>query len=162
MDTTSVTTLTSREDCIEAASDLISTAEMRVAIFSQQLEATLYNRETICDHVSELARKNRHTDIRILAQQTRRVAADGHCLIRLAQRLSSSIQIRIPDTAELQNYTKSLLIIDDHSMMLIDNPERYEGTLVKDNRLHVRPTLEFFDLAWENSLPDQNTRPLRI
>lgn len=147
---------------MDAVMELIGSAELRVAIFSQQLEPFLYNHAAICDRFSELARKNRHTAIRIIAQQTRYVAADGHCLVRLSQRLSSSIQIRIPDTPELQNYSKSLLIIDGHSMMLIDNPERYEGTLIENNRLHVRSELEFFDHAWENSLPDQNTRPLQI
>jgi hypothetical protein len=162
MDTTSVKTLASRKDCTDAVLELIRGAELRVAIFSQQLEPFLYNDAEVCDLFSKLARKNRHTDIRVLAQKTRHVAADGHCLIRLSQRLSSCIQIRIPDTPELQNYRKSLLIIDDHSILIIDNPERYAGTLIENNRLHVKTELEFFDQAWENSVPDQNTRPLQI
>jgi hypothetical protein len=47
-------------------------------------------------------------------------------------------------------------------MVLIDNPERYEGSLIENNRLHVRTKLEFFDHAWDNSLPDSNTRRLHI
>lgn len=161
MENTSVHTLTSMQACSEAVLTLIGQAEQQVSIFTQQLEPTLYNHQSICELLSYLARKNRHSMVRILAQQTKGTS-DGHCLVRLAQRLSSSIQIRIPSTPELQNYTKSMLIIDNHSMMQIDNPERYEGTMLENNRLHVKSQLEFFDHAWEHSLPDQNTRRLQI
>ena len=161
MENTSVETLNSRDDCVEAVARLIGSAELKIALFTQNLEPLLYNHASICDHISALARKNRHSSIRIIAQNTR-AAADGHCLIHLAQQLSSSIQIRVPATEEIRRYAKSLLLVDDHSMVLIDNPERYEGSLIENNRLHVRTELEFFDHAWENSLPDANTRRLHI
>lgn len=161
METSSTKNLTSRQDCVEAVQALVDAARMRVMLFTQQLEPLLYNHHPVCERLSLLVRKNRHARVRILAQQTR-TAAEGHCLINLAQQLSSFVQIRIPVTPELQNYQKSLLIVDDHSLMLIDNPERYEGSLIENNRLHVKPELEFFDHAWENSEPDQNTRRLNI
>jgi hypothetical protein len=161
MEETSVETLNSREACAEAVARLVAAAEHKIALFSQNLEPLLYNHQALCDDISALARKNRHSSIRIIAQDTRS-AADGHCLVHLAQKLSSSIQIRVPATQEIQHYSKSLLIIDDHSMVLIDNPERYEGSLIENNRLHVRTKLEFFDHAWDNSLPDTNTRRLHI
>jgi len=161
MENTSVETLNTKEACVEAVERLISVAEQRIALFSQQLEPLLYNHPSICDHISALARKNRHSSIRIIAQDTR-AAADGHCLVHLAQKLTSSIHIRVPSSPEIQHYVKSLLIIDDHSMLMIDNPERFEGSLIENNRLHIKTQLEFFDNAWENSLPDTNTRRLYI
>lgn len=162
MENISVTTLTNQQECTEAVHRLIESAQRHICIFSQQLEAPLYNHQKICDLLSELARKNRHSSIRILAQQTKSIAADGHCLIQLAQRLSSSVQIRNPTTTELQRFSKSWLIADDHSIVQIDNPQRYEGSVVENDRIHVRTQLEFFDHAWENSQPDQNTRRLNI
>lgn len=161
MENTSAKPLQSRSDCTEAVESLIEAAELRVMMFTQQLEPTLYNHRSICDRLSLLARKNRHSYVHILAQQTR-LAAEGHCLINLAQTLTSSIRIRVPVTPELQSYQKSLLIIDDHSMLILDNPERYEGTLFENDRLRVKTELEFFTHAWENSEPDQNTRRLNI
>ena len=161
MENTSVNTLSSRQDCVDAVAHLVEAAEQRIAIFSQQLEPVLYNHRKLCERLSLLARKNRHSMIRILAQQTKSIG-DGHCLVNLSQQLSSSVQIRNPSTPELQNYSKSLLIVDNHSMMIIDNPERFEGSLVVNNRLHVKTELEFFEHAWEHSLPDQNTRRLHI
>ena len=161
MEDTSVTALDSRDDCVSAVAKLVDAADLHIAMFTQRLEPLLYNHREICESISRLARKNRHSRIRIIAQDTRS-AAEGHCLMTLAQQLSSSIQIRIPASRELQRFEKSLLIIDDHSMAVIDDPERYEGKLIENNRLHIKTELAFFDDAWENSLPDPNSRRLHI
>ena len=162
MDKTSVTTLNNRQDCYDAVERLIGSAQQHIAIFSQQLEPLLYNHQSICDAISHLARKNRHSTTRIIALQTQTIAADGHCLVNLAQRLSSSIQIRVPNSDELQRFAESWLIADNHSICQINNPERYQGSLIENNRIHVKTQLEFFNQAWENSQPDQNTRRLHL
>ncbi len=162
MENTSVNTLTSRQECSDAVHRLIEQAELQVAIFSQELEPLLYNHAEICEMLSDLARKNRHSKVRIIAQQTKTVAMDGHCLISLAQRLSSYVSIRIPTTPELQRFRESWLIIDNHSICEINNPDRYEGKVIEHDRLHVKSQLEFFDHAWENSQPDQYTRRLSL
>ncbi len=162
MEQTSVKALTDRTECTEAVQHLVNSAQRHIAIFSQQLEPLLYNHLAICEKMSQLARKNRYTQIRIIAQQTRLAASSGHCLIQLAQKLSSYVQIRTPDTPELQRFSQSWLIIDDHSMCVITNPERFEGKLIEHDRSYVLNQLEFFDNAWENSIPDINSRRLSI
>ncbi len=162
MEQTEVQNLTTRAECAEAAKRLILSAHSQVAIFSQQLEPLIFNQPAICQKLSEIARSHRNAEIRIIAQSTRSVAASGHCLIELAQRLPSSVQIRIPQTDELQHFRESWLIVDDHSILQINNPERYEGNVVEQNRLHVKTSLEFFNHAWENSQQDQNTRRLSL
>jgi len=76
--------------------------------------------------------------------------------------LPSSIQIRIPATEELQRFSESWLIVDDHSLFRMTNPQRYEGVLIENDRLHIKTQMEYFDQAWENSEPDQNTRRLSL
>lgn len=162
MENTSVITLNNRQECSDAVHDIIRSAQRNLAIFSQQLEPLLYNHPEICEAISTLARKNRYSSIRIIALNTHSSASDGHCLISLSQRLSSSIQIKTPTTPELKHFSESWLIADDHSICEINNPSRYEGSLIQNNRLHVKSKLEFFDHAWENSQPDHNTRRLSI
>jgi hypothetical protein len=162
MDKTSVKALTDRDDCSEAIEHLVASAERYIAIFSQQLEPQFYNHKAICEQMAQLARKNRYTQIRIIAQQTRSAASSGHCLIQLAQKLSSYVQIRTPNTPELERFTQSWLIIDNHSMCVISNPERFEGKLIEHDRSYVTNQLDFFDHAWENSIPDIHSRRLSI
>ncbi len=162
MDTSSVITLTSRQECSDAIHRMVESAEQYIAIFSQQLEPQLFNHQDLCEMISQMARNNRHSSVRILAQQTKSVATDGHCLIHLAQRLSSYVKIRVPTSPELQHFSECWLIVDDHSICQITNPQRYEGSAIEHDRLHVKSKLEFFNQAWENSNPDQNTRRLSL
>ncbi len=162
MNDISVTTLNGREDCVEAIEQIIEQADKNIAIFSQQLEPLLYNRPAICDKISLLARSNRQSRIRIIAQSTKSVLAQGHCFISLAQRLSSFVEIRNPNTQELRSFAESWLIIDNHSICEINNPDRYEGSLVLQDRPLIKEKMEFFDYAWENSNPDPNVRRLHI
>lgn len=161
MDKTSVEVLNGRSDCAEAVERLLSVARHEIALFTQQLEPLLYNHPSTCQRMSDLARQ-RHSRIRIIAQDTRGVAARGHCLIDLAQRLSSSVQIRCPATPELQAFGESWMIVDDHSLLRINNPERWEGSLILNDRRVVREQREFFDQAWEHSEPDLQSRRLGL
>lgn len=162
MENTSVITLINRQECSDAVHEVIASAQQSIAIFSQHLEPLLYNHFEVCDVLSNLARKNRHSSIRILAQNTRSSASEGHCLITLSQRIPSSMQIKIPNTPELKRFSESWLIADNHTICQINNPDQYEGSLIKNNHLHVKAKLEFFNHAWENSQPDQHTRRLSI
>ena len=162
MNDLSVTTLNGREDCVEAVEQIIEQVDKNIAIFSQQLEPLLYNRSAICDKISLLARSNRSSRIRIIAQSTKSVLAQGHCFISLAQRLSSFVEIRNPTTQELRSFGESWLIIDNHSICEINNPDRYEGSLIQQDRPLIKEKMEFFDYAWEYSNPDPNVRRLHI
>lgn len=147
---------------MEAVEQIIEQANKNIAIFSQQLEPLLFNRPAVCDKISLIARSNRSSRIRIIAQNTKSVLAQGHCFISLAQRLSSFVEIRNPTTQELRGFAESWLIIDNHSICELNNPDRYEGSLIMQDRPLIKEKLEFFDYAWENSNPDPNVRRLHI
>ena len=147
---------------MEAVEQIIEQANKNIAIFSQQLEPLLFNRPAVCDKISLIARSNRSSRIRIIAQSTKSVLAQGHCFISLAQRLSSFVEIRNPTTQELRSFAESWLIIDNHSICELNNPDRYEGSLIMQDRPLIKEKLEFFDYAWENSNPDPNIRRLHI
>lgn len=162
MTKTKVTPLSDLAECSQAVLYAVSNAELRLAFFTQQLEPKLYNHRALCEQISALVRKNRHSQIRIIAQQTKTVVSEGHCLVDLSQRLSSSMLIRTPATAELQRFQQSWLIVDDHSIIEISNPERNEGKYIEFDKPYVRNQLKFFDDAWENSEPDLYSRRLGI
>ncbi len=156
------TPLTDREACMTAVLELIKTAERSVSIFSQQLEPNLYDKAEICSLLSTLARTHHQASIRLIAQNTKNAAHNGHCLIRLAQRLSSFVKIRTPNTDEIKKFSSSWLIIDNHSFFQLPNPERYEGTVIENSPNFVAQKLIYFDEAWEHSIPDTNTLRLHI
>lgn len=162
MENSHIQALTDLQECSDAVVKLIESAQYHVAMFTQKLEPQLFNHRELCEHLLVLARRHRSASVRIIAKETRSAASDGHCLVHLAQNLSSYVSIRSPQTPELQTFSQSWLIVDNHSICEITNPERYEGKLIENDRLHVRNQLEFFDHAWENSEPDIHTRRLHI
>ena len=162
MEETSSELLDSRSDCRVCARELILLAKQRVYIISQKLEPDLYNTREIYQHLSNLATNNRKTDIRIIAHDTRLAANQGHYLIKLAQKLSSFVQIRTTVTRAHRQFFESWLIIDDIAYMRIRNPTQYGGNFETSNKLETRSFITRFEEIWEACQVDQNTRRLSL
>jgi hypothetical protein len=162
MEETSTKILSARADCISCAKTLIGLARQQVYIIGQNLEAELYNHQSIYDHLTDMATMNRKTDIRIIAHDTRIATSNGHYLILLAQKLPSFAQIRITINPEHKKFRESWLIVDDMAFMRLKNPARYEGYYDTDNKLECRSLTEEFNEIWEACQPDQNTRRLSL
>ncbi|MCH7881433.1 MAG: hypothetical protein IIB69_07640 [Proteobacteria bacterium] len=154
--------LNGRNDCRRCVRELIELSTQRVYLIGQNLEPDLYNHKYLYDHLSELTTRNRNTDIRVIAHDTRVAARNGHYLILLAQRLPTFAQIRITVTRDQRKFSENWLIVDDMAFMRIKNPASYEGYYDTDNKLECRSLAQSFMEIWEASLPDQNTRRLGI
>ena len=162
MEDSSSIVLDGRGECREAAKTLILGAVGRIYIATQKLEPELYNDAEIHEYLTKLATGNRNTDIRIIAQDTRVAANQGHYLIHLAQKLPTFAQIRVTVTPAHRNFRESWLIVDDGAYMRIRNPERFEGYYEIDNKLETRSYCEEFMEMWEACDQDQNTRRLSL
>jgi len=154
--------LDGRDDCAEAAKVLVLGCVGKLCLITQQLEPELYNDAEIYEHLSSLAANNRNTEIRIIAQDTRVAANQGHFLIHLAQKLPTYVQIRSTVTPAHRSFRESWLIADDGAYLRLRNPERYEGYYELDNKPECRLYLDTFHEMWEACEPDQNTRRLSL
>ena len=149
-------------DCVEAAKTLALGAVNSLYLITQRLEPELYNDLEIYQHLTGIITENRKADVKIIAQDTRVSAHQGHYLIHLSQKLPSYAQIRTTVTPAQRNFRESWLIADDGAYLRIRNLERYEGYYELDNKLETRSYLtEFFEF-WEACEPDQNTRRLNL
>ncbi len=154
--------LDGRKDCAECVKTLIGMSGQKVYIICDSLDATIYSDKGLFDHMSDLAIRNRKTDIRIIAHDTRVASQDGHFLIRLAQKLPTFVKIRTTTIPLDKKFSENWLIVDDRSYMRIRNPLRYEGYFEIDNRLECQPYIEQFIEIWDASELDQNTRRLSL
>lgn len=154
--------LDGRDDCAEAAKALVLGCVGRLYLITQKLEPELYNDAEIYQHLSSMAANNRNTDIRIIAQDTRVAANQGHFLIHLAQKLPTYVQIRSTVTPVHRSFQESWLIADGGAYLRLRNPDRYEGYYELDNKLECRSYLDTFNEMWEACELDQNTRRLSI
>lgn len=162
MEESSSVLLDGRSECKESARNLILLATQRVYIISQRLEPEIYNNREIYQHLTSLTTKNRKTDIRIIAHDTRLAANQGHFLIHLAQKLPTFVQIRTTVTEADRKFIESWLIVDDMAYMRIKDPARFEGSSESSNKLECKSYINSFEKIWEASLVDQNTRRLGL
>ena len=82
-----------------------------IDIFTQDLDIKIYNHQEIEQSIFDLAKKHPNTCIRILVQDSKKATQYGHCLIRLAQKLTSSVFIHNP-SEEYKNERSSFMIVD--------------------------------------------------
>ncbi len=150
-----------QEMCRHAALQLANQAQRRIEIFSYDLDAPIYNHTTFLIAVKNLAVRSRHSQIRILLQTNERVLKEGHRLIELWRRLTSSIEIRHPHVDYLE-HTENFFLADNTGYLQWDLSNRYEGSIDFYAKLKAERYSDFFAEVWERSEPDSELRHLHI
>jgi hypothetical protein len=75
------------------AISLAEQAKIGINLFTQDLDPKVFDNIEFEQCIFNLARKHRSATVRILAHDSTRATRQGHCLIRLAQKLTSSVFI---------------------------------------------------------------------
>ncbi len=149
-----------REAAVAAILHLLDDAQYEVSILTQDLDPLLLDVIEVLDAIQSIALTGRRARIRVLVRDPHKATGHGHRLIALAQRLPSTIELRVPqeehDLAEISAY----LLNDRHGYLYRPNAARAEGTgsTCAPGR-HAR-LLAHFDGIWERSLPDAELRAL--
>ena len=147
------------EDNKNAAISLVKQAHYSIDIFTQDLDTEIYNHEEFEQSIFDLAKKHPNTRIRILVQDSRKAAQNGHCLIRLAQNLTSSVFIYNPPV-EYKNERSAFMVVDKlgllHRTSALD--KNYKGSVNFMSPQRAGKLVDFFNEAWDHSTPDMQTR----
>jgi len=154
--------ITDRETAQLIVREMVQSATQQVLIYSHEMESDLYNHEDICESLSLLVRSNKRAEISILAHDTSDAVRNGHCLINLAQKLSTFVHIRVTEHSVTRELSESWLIVDGHAYCRFINPQRFEGKYEHYNRTRCRKMQADFNELWEQSVPDITTRRLNI
>ena len=155
--------LSNTEESRHAALSLAEQARYEINIFTQDMDDAIYNNEEFERHIFNLAARHRSSKIRILVQNSSAAIKKGHCLIRISQKLTSSIFIRNPPEIHKSDGS-SFMTVDGIGMLYRAQTNNY-NYVASVNFMSPRRTKtleEFFNESWENSLPDQHVRRLCI
>ena len=155
--------LKTAEEYKNAVISMANQARHSIDIYTQDLEAEIYNNENVAQAVINLAKKHPSTRIRILVLDSTKAVRNGHRLIRLAQQLTSSVFIHTPST-EHKNENNAFMVVD--KMGLILRPLAIERNYtVKVNfkcpRLAGTQSV-YLDKIWQHSTPDAQTRRIYV
>ncbi len=141
---------------------LIAGAKRELCIYTRDLDPALFDTEPMLEALKHLAISGRGASIRIIVQEPQKLAAYGHRLIALAQRLTSVFAFRTPaEEADLQ-YPSAFLLNDTRGYYFRVLGNRYEGDAVNYAPGKHAQLQEFFNQAWERSEASDELRQLAL
>lgn len=145
----------------EAADRLVRQARRKLYIVTPDLEPERFNTGEFADAISAFARKNRHAEARILIAEPAIAIRWGHRLVRLSQRLPSSLMIRQFNQEDLP-LKEIWMLADGLSVLRRDSFELLKGSLSARSVPHAQRMVEWFEERWERSRQVPEFRQLDI
>jgi hypothetical protein len=153
--------VTTREENVEAALELVKQSKQKLSIISQELDPKVYDQADLLDALRKLAINNRHVEIRIIVFEPELIVRRGHKLIDLAGKISSYIELR-KVSSKYKSFNESVLVADEIGYLYRESKERYRGKVNFNNRRESKHLLSVFDNLWETAKPDPNLRRVHI
>lgn len=147
----------------DAAISLAEQARFSLNIFTQDLDPRVFDNVSFERCVFNLARIHKSSDIRILVHDSSLAVSQGHCLIRLAQKLTSSVLIHNP-AREHRGELSTFMVVD--GVGLLHRPQStsrdYNAVVNFMSPQRAGELHDFFNEMWERSTPDSQVRRLYI
>lgn len=153
--------LTTADENRDVALELVRQANREVYIVSYDLDAPVFSNEDFVEALSSFVREKRRAHAHILLQKPNKVVKQGHRLIPLAQRLSSSIHIHQPGP-EHRDYFETFMVVDGIGYFKRQLADRYEGLAAFKAPIVARDLRDLFLTMWERSTPESQVRRLQI
>ncbi len=143
------------------ALELAKSARRHIRIDSATLDPEVFDTEELASAMTALARRGRHSDIRILINDARPVAQRGHRLLALSRRLSSTVSIRmVEEHPELPEAT--FLLRDTNGVIYKPDDRSKMGFYEPDSRASARRFIGHFDYLWNWGKTDPRLQQLRL
>jgi hypothetical protein len=151
--------LDTAEENKNMAISLAKQARHCIEIFTQDLDAEIYNNKEFEQSIFKLAKRHPNTGVRILVQDSKKSVENGHCLVRLAQSLTSSVYIHTP-SAEYKNEQCAFMVVDQIGLMhrISTSDRNYKANVNFMSPRYAGKLLDFFNEVWQHSTPDTQTR----
>ncbi len=141
----------------EHALAMMQQARRSLCIYSTDLEPWLYHHSSIQEACTRLLVAHPRNQLRILLRDPTRAVKEGHRLLQLARRLTSSVHIRKlqPDYPDPGG---TYLIADNCGLLERPKVDQYVGYALYCDLSRVRVRQAEFDKAWDHGLSDANLR----
>ena len=135
---------------------LIDQSRRQLSIQTPDLEGALYDHAEIEAAIKRLLLGHPRHQVRILVNDSSAAVRQGHCLVALAQRLTSNLLIRRPPMD--QQPEGACLIVDDLALLRRTNIAVPQGFVRYGDRAAVKVQQQVFDRLWAISQPDLELR----
>ena len=150
----------SNKETCDAIINLSQNTLRSLKIFTPDLEHKLYDNDEFIQNILNFVRGNRHAQVQILVSDLSHSIKYGHRLLRLAQQLTSAMQIRI--TPEEYRETSISFIQIDQSIFIF-KPDSSEQLAIYSNcKIRSNSLQEFFTHAWDQAQKSSQSQSFHI
>jgi hypothetical protein len=160
-ETDQLITVATQEDFKQLLISMSRQAQHRIWIFSHNLDIRIYDNNELYEAIKNLAIRSPRTHINILVQDSEHMVKHDHSLLRLAQRISSHIQVKIT-AREHQDIYQTFIIFDDRGYIIHEDPIRFNARGNFYDPLETRKLAEQFSEMWEMGIIDNRIRRLSL
>jgi hypothetical protein len=145
----------------EASIALVAQSRRTIEIISRHLDPAVYDNAQFAATLQRFILDSSRARVHIIVMDSRPIVAAGHRLVRLAQHLSSFVEIRKPN-AKHARYNCAFLLADRTGSVYRQLADRFDGVVNFGDRRAASELGETFDEMWAHAEPDPNLRRLRI
>jgi len=141
------------EDNQQITVSMIEQTTLHLDILSRDFEPDVYDNQTCCDAIEDLALRSRHSRIRILLDNTKIASQRGHLILQLGKRLGSLMQFR-----SVGEVPETFMIADRIGIMHRSSPNTLAATVNFKDGQTAKKLSKLFDELWENATPEPEAR----
>jgi len=152
--------LEDNEQTREAIIEISETALRSIKIFTPDLEHRLYDNELFIKNLLNFVRGNRHAQIQILVSDTSHSIRYGHRLLRLAQKLTSAMKIKI--TPEEYRIARISFLQVDQTDFIFKHDYSKKIAIQSSCKSRNIKLHELFNPAWEQAEDALNSKTLNL
>jgi predicted GNAT family N-acyltransferase len=145
-----------------AVAALMQHARHKLWIYTRDLDPLLFDQESFVAEVKRVALSGRTAEVRILVQDPGEVVRSGHRLLHLAERVPSTLHLRVPVIDEDRQYASAYLLTDAGGFYFRAVGSRYDGEAATRAVGRHGALLAHFEPAWERAEPSVELRRLSI
>jgi predicted GNAT family N-acyltransferase len=149
-------------ECREALLEVLQGARHKLWIYSRDLDPTLFAGPAMLDEIRRVGLAGRGAELRILLHDPAAAHRARSPLVGLAQRMSSTAQIRqAVEDVDLQ-YASAFVLNDSGGYLFRPLASRFEGSISPHGPGRHRQLLDYFRQVWERAVEADELRPMRL
>jgi len=153
--------ITAEYEHLQLIRTLADQCTRRFWIHDTTLSHKLYDDHFLCEALSRLGRRSRHSDIRFLIHDDSPLVRQRHRLVQLLRRLPSRISLKLVNTS-YPHGDRPCVIADDSGILVRHDFDSPGGFVNFCAPRRVRPFEEEFERAWEYGGESIELRQLRL
>ena len=153
--------LKNTDDFREHSVKMLSACSRQVYVLSKNLDAQIYGHDHFIEKLSQLARSGSPVEIQFLVKDFKPAIDSYHPLIKLAQRLSSKIQLK-KLTQEPENNDMGFMICDLRGLIYKNDETVYQGFANYNAAPEIKSLREEFQYLWQRAEVEKELNLLHI